>query len=74
MRMVCFRFSDPPKEIAEEQNRLIREYFDQYDDDDEIPDDEPEKYVRANASPALLAYMDEIRRTREEAERDGELI
>lgn len=71
---MCFRLSDPPKKIAEERNRLIREYFDQYDDDDEVPEGELMEYVRANASPALLAYMDEVRRTREEAERDGELI
>lgn len=72
--MTCFRLEDPPEEIAEERNKLIREYFGQYDDDDEPPEGELVAYVRTNASPELLAYMDETKRTREEAEREGVLI
>lgn len=73
-KVTYLRLADPPKEIEEEARRLTDEYLDQFSDDDEIPENGPREYQRAHASPALLAYMDEIDRIKEEARRGGYIV
>ena len=73
-KVAYLRLADPPKKIAEEQNRLLQEYLDQFSDDDEIPDGGPEEYLWSHASPALRAYMKKIDRIIEKAQRGGYLV
>ena len=73
-KVTYLRLADPPKKIAEEQNRLLQEYLDQFSDDDEIPDGGWKEYLWSHASPALLAYMKSVRRTIERAQRGGYLV
>lgn len=73
-KVTYLRLADPPKKIAEEQNRLLQEYLDQFSDDDEIPDGGWKEYLWSHASPALLAYMKSVRRTIERAQRRGDLV
>ncbi len=73
-KVTYLRLADPPKKIAEEQNRLIQEYLDQFSDDDEIPENGPREYLWAHASPALRAYMKKIDRIIERAQRGGYLV
>mgnify|MGYP000900925183 CR=1 FL=1 len=51
-----------PEELESEARRLAREFFAQYDDDDEIPDGAMTEYFNAHASPAYLAFVEEAYR------------
>ena len=72
--MTHYRLEDPPEEIEKEARRLLQEYFNQFSDDDEIPEGGVAEYRYAHASKELKAYLDDIAKLRAEAERDGVMI
>lgn len=53
-----------PDKPQEEQDRLAKAFFDQYNDDDEIPDGTMDAYFREHASKEYLDFMEELDRRR----------
>lgn len=72
--MTHYRQASPPKEIAAEAQKLEKEYLDQFDDEDELPEGQPYAYILENGSTRLREYFAEIERLYAEAERDGVMI
>ena len=66
--------AEPPKAIAEEARKLEKEYLDQFDDEDELPEGQPYAYIVENGSEQLREYFSEIEQIYAEAEREGEMI
>lgn len=69
--VIHYRLANPPEEIQRELEILFDEYYAQFDEDDEVPENGFQQYKLEHGSVGLKAYMKMIEKTLEDAKRRG---
>ena len=58
--MMYPRLQDPPEHLEAEARKLADAFFAQFDDDDIIPKDAYDRYLREHGSKELVRYLVDI--------------
>ena len=69
--MIHYRLADPPEEVQRELEVLFNEYYSQFADDDEVPDDGFRQYKLEHGSAKLKAHMKNVETIQADAKRRG---
>ena len=62
--MIYSRIADPPEHLEKEAEELANAFFEQFDNDDIIPDGAYGKYLREHGSDELVNYLNTMARIR----------
>ena len=65
------RIAEPSKRVQKEAERLCEQFYAQYDEQDDIPEDAYEKFLYKNGSRELKEYLIAVVQEREKIKREG---
>lgn len=65
------RIAEPSKMVQKKAERLCEQFYAQYDEQDDIPEDAYEKFLYKNGSRELKEYLIAVEQEREKIKREG---